>query len=233
MATDGADYSLRIMSGRIYRGCSLQLVQPSTPETKAIYCATMDGKDARLVATVPGVEVHLDSRSKYVLVDISPDLSLWPDKGELCKERGGLAGHEHLPIWPESVIIVCEEVDTLAQPAADTGGIQSFARHFSKLFFGTSHDTERRETPLRYNLRRVTTLGWDCRPAAMPTGPLSWLPFKPSLVHKISIACSALGWDDSFSMRSENVFCDPEVAADLLSQQRPHHEWPVYEIYLV
>ena len=57
------DYSLPIMSGRIYRGFSLQLIRPPTPETKAIYCSTMDGRDAQLVATVPGIELHIDSKT--------------------------------------------------------------------------------------------------------------------------------------------------------------------------
>ena len=108
----GIDYSLHIMSGRIYQGCSLRLIKPPTPETKAIYCSTVAGKDAQLVATVPGIELYIDSRRKYVLVDISPDLSLWPQNlYNTCRNTD--KGHEHLPIWPTSVIIVCEEVDTL------------------------------------------------------------------------------------------------------------------------
>ena len=110
---DDMDYSLRIMSGRIYRGCSLELIKPPTPETNAIYCSTMDGKHAQLVATVPGIELHIDSKSKYVLVDISPDLSLWP-KNEVNTCFNTDEGHEHLPIWPKSVIIVALEC-----PSAD------------------------------------------------------------------------------------------------------------------
>ena len=111
--TSGIDYSLRIMFGRIYRGCSLQLIKPPTPETKATYCSTMDGKDAQLVATVPGIELHIDSRIKYILVDISPDPSLWPrNLAHTCWDTD--EGHEHLPIWPNSVIIVCLEC-----PSAD------------------------------------------------------------------------------------------------------------------
>ena len=111
--TSGMDLSLRIMSGRIYRGCSLRLIKPPTPETNAIYCSTVDGKDAQLVATVPGIELHIDSKSKYVLVDISPDLSLWPrNTDNSCKNTD--EGHEHLPIWPGSVIIVALEC-----PSAD------------------------------------------------------------------------------------------------------------------
>ena len=111
--TSGIDLSLRIMSGRIYRGCSLRLIKSPTPETKAIYCSTVDGKDAQLVATVPGIELDIDSKSKYVLVDISPDLSLWPHNDvHTCFDTD--EGHEHLPIWPKSVIIVCLEC-----PSAD------------------------------------------------------------------------------------------------------------------
>ena len=162
--TNGIDYSLRIMFGRIYRGCSLQLIKPPAPDTKAIYCSTMDGKDAQLVATVPGIELHIDSKSKYVLVDISPDPSLWPHNfAYTCSNTD--EGHEHLPIWPKSVIIVCEEVDTLAH-----------------------------ECPLavmKYHLRRVTTLEWECSQPDKPDG--CWLPFKPSLVHMRSIVCNTKG----------------------------------------
>ena len=208
--TSGMDFSLRIMSGRIYRGCSLQLIKPPTPETKAIYCSTVDGKDAQLVATVPGIELHIDSRSKYVLVDISPDLSLWPDNDfNTCKNTD--EGHEHLPIWPKSVIIVCEEVDTLALecPSAVT----------------------------KYHLRRVTTLEWECRQPGKPD-PGYWLPFEPSLEHMRSIVCSAKGREflqsveSIYEVRSDNedidldVFCDPVAVASLLSQEGWHKDWP-------
>ena len=197
----GMDFSLRIMSGRIYRGCSLRLIKPPTSETKAIYCSTMDGKDAQLVATVPGIELHIDSRSKYILVDIShtDDMCINNDKG-----------HEHLPIWPKSVIIVCEEVDTLAH-----------------------------ECPLavmKYHLRRVTTLEWECSQPDKPDG--CWLPFKPSLVHMRSIVCNTKGrrflrsLDEKPYRASEDpdidpdVFCDPAAVASLLSQGRWHKDWP-------
>ena len=221
--TSGMDYSLRIISGRIYRGCSLQLIKPSTPETKAIYCSTMDGKDAQLVATVPGIELHIDSRIKYVLVDISPDPSLWPDNSvHTCFDTD--EGHEHLPIWPASVIIVCLEC-----PSAD----------------------------MKYRLRRVTTLEWECIQPGKADG--CWLPFEPSLEHMRSMVCRAKGSEffestddedtdssnDEGIDSSENegkdssgnedidleVFCDPVEVASLLSQEPSG--WPAYEVYLV
>ena len=146
------------MSGRIYRGCSLQLIQRPTPETKAIYCRTVDGQDAQLVATVPGIELDIDSRSKYVLVDISPYLSLWPDNDfNTCRNTD--KGHEHLPIWPKSVIIIA---------------LECLLAH------------------MKYRLRRVTTLEWECRQPGKPD-PGCWLPFKPSPVHMRSIVCKAKG----------------------------------------
>ena len=157
LVAGGMDYSLRIMSGRIYCGCSLQLIQPPTPETKAVYCCTMGGKDAQLVATVPGVELLIDTRSKYVLVDISPDRSLWPNKRSVpwsAKCKMTCIGHKHLPIWQESTIIICEEVDTLAQPAANT--VVGVTKNLSAI--------------MRYRLRRVTTLEWDCR--LTPNSPI-------------------------------------------------------------
>ena len=224
MTTGGIDCSLRIMSGRIYRGCSLQLIQPPTPGKKAVYCVTMDGKCAQLEGTVPGVELPIDSKTNYVLVDISPDRSLWPiNKHYRCWETG--RGHEHQPIWQKSVIVVCEEVDALAQPAADTARVTpgSFAI-------------------TRYNLRRVTTLEWECRPSADP-GPGYWLPFEPSLVHMRSAVCSARGGLRAVvSLRpphvfSPDVFCDPAVAAGLRIEDGWHEEWsrrcPAYEVYLV
>ena len=220
---NGIDYSLRIMSGRIYRGCSLQLIKPHTPEMKAIYCCTLDGKDAQLVATVPGIELHIDSRSKYVLVDISPDLSLWPRNTEnTCIYDD--EGHEHLPIWPKSVIIVCEEVDTLA--------------------------LECPSVVMKYRLRRVTTLEWECKQPGKP-GPGCWLPFEPSLQHMRSIVCRVMGsgfldyLDNEGKYISENegtdspdnedidlnVFCNPGAVASLLSQEPSR--WPIYEVYLL
>ena len=243
-AANGIDYSLRIMSGRIYEGCSLQLIKPPTPETKAIYCSTVDGKDAQLVATVPGIELDIDSRSKYVLVDISPDSSLWPlNSTHTCSDTH--EGHDHLPIWPKSVIIVCEEVDTLECPSADMG----------------------------YRLRRVTTLEWECGQPGNLDG--CWLPFEPSLVHMRSLVCSTKGCEflkdleyeyfeslvkedidnldnegtesrdnegtDSRNNEGTNssgnediyldVFCDPVEVASLLSQKPSG--WPAYVVYLV
>ena len=235
---NGTDYSLRITFGRIYRGCSLQLTQPSTPETKAIYCATMDGNKAQLVATVPGVEVHIDSRSKYVLVDISPDVGLWPSRTQNCQERS--IGHEHPPIWRTSVIVICEEVDTLAQP-----GSSAVIKYPVDPYRGPVRD---------YLLRRVTTLEWDCRPAGEPIDSMSrspgrWLPFKPSLVHKKNLTCGANTRRSGRlsigpSRPSSTEFCDPAAAADLVSKRGPDvlvlnqythngEKWPEYEVYLV
>ena len=178
----GIDYSLRIMSGRIYRGCSLQLIKPPTSETKAIYCSTMDGKDAQLVATVPGIELHIDSRSKYILVDIShtDDMCINNDKG-----------HEHLPIWPKSVIIVCEEVDTLAP--------------------------EYLSAVMEYRLRRVTTLEWEADGYWLPFEPS--LVHMRSIVcsAKGREFLKSLDNEGTDSSDNENidldVFCDPIVVA--------------------
>ena len=242
LAPEGTDYSLHIMSGRVYRDCTLQLIQPSTPETKAIYLSTMDGKDAQLVATVPGIELQIDPGSRYVLVDISPDRSLWPYADEDHCNKTGI-GHEHLPIWQESVIVICEEVDTLAQPAIDT----------VKVAEGSS-------AVMKYRLRRVTTLEWDCKISGEP-GPGRWLPFEPSLVHLRSVVCSAKGGREHVYLLDPeedevedgdggqdgdqdedgdpdlNVFCDPEAMAGLLNQEGWHEEWykrwPLYGVYLV
>ena len=211
-AANGMDYSLRIMSGRIYRGCSLQLIKPPTPKTKAIYCSTVDGKDAQLVATVPGIELHIDPKSKYVLVDISPDLSLWPENiYNTCRDTD--EEHEHLPMWPKSVVIVCEEVDT--------------------------HALEYPSAVVKYCLRRVTTIEWGCRQPDKP-GPGCWLPFKPSLEHMRSIVCSAKGREISWPSKIDlDVFCDPVAVATLLSQEGWHENWPPgprwprYQVYLV
>ena len=206
------DYSLNIVSGRIYRGCSLQLSQPPTPEKKAVYSCTMDNKDAQLVATVPGIELHIDSATKYVLVDISPDISLWPGTDSTSCQKTD-AGHEHLPIWQESVVLVCEEVDTLPRP------------------------TKGSSTVMEYYLRRITTLEWDCRLSTNPD-TTHWLPFEPSLVHMRSIVCSARGESFTNTLSPEpEVFCDPTAVAGLLSQDGWHdkwkEQWPVYEVYLV
>ena len=259
----GTDYSLRIMSGRIYRDCTLQLIQPSTPGTKAIYRCTMDCqcKDAELVATVPGIELHIESSNNYVLVDISPDCTLWPFDALRCPKTD--IGHEHPPIWETSVILICEEVVTPAQLAAETATGSPLG-------------------VMCYRLCRVTTLEWDCRPSVQ-MGPGRWLPFKPSLVHSRSIVCGAKGGPDHvFPSDSDlgdgedskaedkgedkgegkdedkgedkgegddgggdgddggdddvedDIFCDPEAIAGPLSQ----HEWwekqlPGYRVYLV
>ena len=229
LVAGGMDCSLHITSGRIYRGCSLRPIRPPTPRTKAVYCATMDGKDAQLVATVPGIELHIDPTSKYVLVDISPDRSLlWDHEFIKSRCKKPATGHEHLPMWQESVIIICEEVDALAQPTSDT--VQS---------------TESSSTIMRYRLRRVTTLNWDCRIAAelKSPDPGRWLPFEPSLVHMRSIVCSAKGGYGSIALlwasdeRDPDVFCDPAAVAGLLSQDGWNEEWdkrwPTYEVYLV
>ena len=229
MVTEDMDYSLRIVSGRIYRGCSLWLRQPPTAKGKAAYHCSMNGELVELVATVPGLELNIDPRSTYVLVDISPDCSLWPSEGVgYC--RGEWEGHVHRPIWQESVIIVCKEVDSLAQPVRVTTSSPAV---------------------LRYRLRRITTLEWNCerRKAQSPLSLVPrhprynrliadgvWLPFKPSLEHMKSVVCSAEGGPHSITaLRSPDVFCDPAVVAGL-PVNNGRYEWdkcPVYEVYLV
>ena len=228
--TGEMDYSLRIMSGRIYRGCSLRLKQRPTRQRKAIYYCFMDHKLVELVATVPGVEFNIDSKSTYVLVDISPDHSLWPDT---CIWSG--VGHAHPPLWSESVIIVCKEIDNLAQPVQITTSSPAI---------------------LRYRLRRITTLLWDCKlpnwqPTAItswqptvirhwqPTAITRWLPFRPSLEHMRSVVCSAEaskeGPHSVTSLCLLDVFCDPAAVAGL-PIKNGRREWdkcPVYEVYLV
>ena len=207
LTTEGKKCSLHIRTGRIYRGCSLQLIQAPTSEKKAVYCCTMDGKDVQLLATVPGIEPHIDPGKKYVLVDISPDFSVWL-AGDGCEVPGVKRGHEHLPIWQESVIIVCEEVT----PTAGT------TKHSSK--------------GVKYRLRRVTTLEWDCRLSAEP-GPGRWLPFKPSLVHLRSVLCSA-GIRGPWGL--PYVFCDPEAVTDRLDRGkgwRNSKRCPMYKVFLV
>ena len=232
------DYSLRIMSGRIYRGCSLELKQPPTSERKAAYNCSMgmDSECVELVATVPSIELNIDSRSTYVLVDISPDCSLWPSQ-EPCDRHRDLVEHVHPPIWRKSVIIICKEVDV--------------------------QTTTRSPTILRYRLRRITTLELNCeRPSSLYSpnlalGPPSshhlpqfqyngqlyinklWLPFKPSLEHMRSVVCRAKGTaEDSHSVTPLcllDVFCDPAAVAGL-PIKNGRHEWdkcPVYEVYLV
>ena len=158
-----------------------------------------------------------------------------------CDKTG--KGHEHLSMWQESVILVCEEAlaGTPAQPAADT--------------------IKAMQSPLaitKYHLRRVTTLGWDCRLSAEP-GPGHWLPFEPSLVHMRSVVCSVKGrsWniarfhdpdpdpdpdpgpDPGPDERAgqdayPNVFCDPVTFAGLLRwDEEWHKQWPVCKVYIV
>ena len=206
------DYSLRIVSGRIYRGCSLELKRPPTPKRKAIYHCSMDCKLVKLVAPVPGIELNIDSRSKYVLVDINPDHSLWPyERLEDCCR--GRKGHVHPPIWRDSVIIVCKEVDNLAhaqcvQFITGSPGIQ------------------------RYRLRRITTLKWGWEDGQ--EGPN--LPVRPSLEHMRSVVCSAEGSMEGLdSVTSLDVFCDP-AAVEGLPIKNGKREWdkcPLYEVYLV
>ena len=203
----GMDHRLHIVSGRIYRSCLLQLTQSPTPEKRAIYSCTMGNQGAQLVATVPGIELPINLATKYVLVDISPDGSLWRNVPfASCVKRD--VGHEHLPIWQESVVLVCEEVDTLPRP--------------------TAKDSLKME----YYLHRITTLEWDCRLSTEP-GPGRWLPFQPSLVHRRSIICST--WGAKFNDALDpGMFCEP---AALLSQEDTFTEWiertPMYSVYLV
>ena len=209
-AAGDIDYSLPLMTGRIYRGCSLKLKHPPTSEEKAAYHCSIGSTSVELVATVPGIEVNFDSRTTYVLVDISPDYSL-VYRGP-CYDK--LAGHVHLPMWQKSVIIVCEEVDTFPQLATYSPAI------------------------LKYRLRRVTTLEWDCR-----TGKegWNWLPFKPSLEHIVPLVCSAEG--GHHNRYPPDVFCDPAAVAGLPRTKNAKYEHqnerldldkcPKYEVYLV
>ena len=208
------DYSLRIMSGRIYRGCSLELGLPHTSNGKATYHCSMGvgSKLVELVATVPGIELNIDSRSMYVLVDISPDCSLWPRAAGYF--HSDLVGHIHEPIWQKSVIIVCEEVNSLAQPVQITTG-----------------------SPAIYRLRRITTLEWDC--SRSPQDGKCWLPFEPSLEHMSSVVCSAQGSMEEAQPVNDlgtlDMFCDP-AAVLRLSVTHGRHEWDqcqVYKVYLV
>ena len=225
----GMDHCLHIVSGRIYRSCSLQLTQSPTPEKRAIYSCTMGNQGAQLVATVPSIELPINSETKYVLVDISPDNSLWHNfHRDSCRKVE--VGHEHQPIWQESVVLVCEEVDTLPQPTAKDS------------------------LKMKYYLRRITTLEWDCR-LSTESGPGRWLPFQPSLVHRRSTVCSTWGakFKDTLDL---GMFCEPAALlsqedtfiewiertlfgdpAALLSQEDTFTEWiertPMYSVYLV
>ena len=185
----GMDHCLHIVCGRIYRSCSLQLTQSPTPEKRAIYSCTMGNQGAQLVATVPSIELPINSETKYVLVDISPDNSLWNnDLFSSCVNHE--VGHEHLPIWQESVVLVCEEVDTLPRPT-----------------------TAKDSLKMKYYLRRITTLEWDCR-ISTHRGPGRWLPFQPSLVHRKSIVCST--WGPEFNDTLDpGMFCDPAAMWNL------------------
>ena len=240
---EDTDYLLRIVSGRIYHGCSLELIRPPTPKGKAAYGCWMgmDSETVELVATVPGIELNIDSSSTYVLVDISPDYSLWPlpddpiswSTREIQVGCWSAEGHVHPPLWRESVVIVCKEVDNLAhvQPSGVT--------------------TDSLET-LRYRLRRITTLKWNRDISSGPDFDPNncWLPFKPSLEHMRSVACRADGPTEEIPTypigRTKtivatfpcptDVFCDPEADAGLPMQQNGRHEWgmcPAYEVYLV
>ena len=172
------DHCLHIVCGRIYRSCCLQLTQSPTPEKRAIYSCSIGIQSAQLMATVPGIELPINSATKYVLVDISPDKSLW-SACYISREKG----HEHLPIWQESVVLVCEEVDTLPRPT-----------------------TAKDSLKMKYYLRRITTLEWDCR-ISTHRGPGRWLPFQPSLVHRKSIVCST--WGPEFNDTLDpGMFCD-------------------------
>ena len=218
MAAGDMDYSLRIVPGRMYHGCSLKLKQPPTSEEKAAYHCSIGSRSVELVATVPGIEVNFDSRTTYVLVDISPDHSLM-FRGPCCNK---LAGHAHLPMWRKSVIIVCEEVDTFAQLATHSPEILRY----------------------RYRLRRITTLEWDCSLGELGRrgqGDYHWLPFKQSLEHITSLVCSAEG--GYHNMNPPDVFCDPAAVAGLPRTKNAKYEYlngkpdldkcPKYEVYLV
>ena len=217
-AAGNIDYSLPIITGRIYHGCSLKLKQPPTPEEKAAYHCSVGSKSVELVATVPGIEVNFDSRTTYVLVDISPDYSL-VSRG-LCMEK--LAGHVHLPMWQKSVIIVCEEVDTFAQLATHSPEILRY----------------------RYRLRRITTLEWDCSLGELGLrgkDDYNWLPFKSSIEHITSLICSTEG--GCHNTLPPDVFCDPAIVGGLPRKKIAGYayrngkiEWhkcPAYEVYLV
>ena len=229
--TSGTDYSLSIMFGRIYRGCSLQLIKPPTPETKAIYCSTMDGKDAQLVATVPGIELHIDSRIKYILVDISPDPSLWPlNSAYTCLDTD--EGHEHLPIWPKSVIIVCLEC-----PSADMN---------YRLRRITTLEWECRPPgnpdgcwlPFEPSLVHMRSIVCSAKGCEFPES--REYEFLESIYEEDTDSRHNEGTDSRHNEGTDSsgneysdlgVFCDPVAVASLLSQEPSR--WPGYEVYLV
>ena len=198
------DCSLRILSGRIYRDCSLERKRRHTSKGEAAYHCSMGmgSKSAELVATVPGIELDIDPSSRYVLVDISPDQSL------MCRKLENQ--HAHEPTWGKSVIIVCEEVDDLAhaQPVRVT----------------------KKGSPaiVRYRLRRVTTL--YC--STFQWGDMNWMPFELSLEYTKSAACG--GPECVTSLFPPDTFCNPVAARDLIQNEMYEWDkYPVYEVYLV
>ena len=102
-------------------------------------------------------------------------------------------GHEHLPVWPKSVIIVCEEVDTLECPSAD----------------------------MKYRLRRVTTLEWEVDGCWLPFEPsLEHMRFivcgakGGAFLESIDKERRDSSGNKGIDL---NVFCDPEAVISLLS----------------
>ena len=250
--TSGTDYSLRIISGRIYRGCSLQLVKPPTPETKATYCSTMDGKDAQLVATVPGIELHIDSRIKYVLVDISPDFSLWPrNYVNTCLDTDN--GHPHLPIWPNSVIIVCLEcpsadmtyrlrrITTLEWECKQSGKADGCWLPFEpslehmRSIVCRAKGCEFLESLDNENIDNEYTDSSDIEGTDSPNNEGTDIRDNEgtdSLDTEGTDSPENEGTDSSGNEYIDlDVFCDPVAVASLLSQEPSR--WPRYEVYLV
>ena len=206
LPTGDVDYSLCIVSGRIYRGCSFQLIRPRTPkaEVRATYRCNMGIKSVHLVATVPGIKLFIDSSKQYVLVDITPNSSLKCSSWGCYEE----AGREHRPLWLKSVIIVCEEVDTVAQSAVSAVDAARATKWSSNS-----------PSIMRYRLRRVTTLEWDCKSHGK-NDYYTWLPLEPSLVDISSALCSKSYNPDCPStsdtkkrlLSTPDMFCDPELA---------------------
>ena len=183
----------------------------------------MDGKDAQLVATVPGIELHIDSKSKYVLVDISPDLSLWPDNTDnMCKNTD--EGHEHLPIWPKSVIIVCLEC-----PSAD---MSYRLRRVTTLEW----EADGCWLPFKPSLVHMRSIVCSVKGREF----LNSLDDEGSVSSDSSDSEGSDSSDNEGSDSSDNegsdssgnedidldVFCDPIVVASLLSQEGWHEDWP-------
>ena len=145
----------------------------------------------------------------FVLVDISPDRSLWPPE-EGTHYRQGLRGHVHPPLCRQSVIIVCKEVDV--------------------------QTTTSLPTILRYSLRQITTLEWNCTRPNLLDNKHYWLPFKPLLEHMRSIVCNIEEECHSgTSLWSLDVFCDAAAATGLPSKnvKREWNECPVYAVSLL